>query len=186
MHHLAFATRGRLFRIRARIPRAINHRSPRPLDQFSRTPDNKQGDRGGFFFFNLPERVAGKGRRGRRKRSARQKGYSIMRSRMHAEITRHGISHAHASRLHRRLSTLINIIMWHKAVCCFTIWNYIHFAVCARANKSSRNFYSRRSRVLGSKNERILCEWIIKSTSSKIYSHTFFISDNFIYERSIF
>jgi len=28
----------------------------------------------------------------------------------HAEITRHGISHAHALRLHRRLSALINII----------------------------------------------------------------------------
>lgn len=72
-----------------------------------------------------------------------------MRSRMHAEITRHGISHAHALRLHRRLSTLINIIMWHKAVCCFYDVKLYTLAVCARANKNFRDFYSRKGHVVG-------------------------------------
>lgn len=78
---------------RAFFIRGICHLRPRPFDQFSQTPDNKQGDR--EFFLNFSERAARKrGDVDGKGQSA--KSYFIMRPRMHAGITRHGISHARA------------------------------------------------------------------------------------------
>lgn len=115
MHHSAFATRDRV-----RAP-SINSR-PRPLNQFSRTSDNKQGDRGFLISRNVAEKgwegEEEEGRGGRAndgEKVSPAKSYSIMRSRMHAEIARHGILHAYALRLHRRSSALINIITRREA-----------------------------------------------------------------------